>query len=171
MNAHAQPRSEGPLRTLGVAAAVCLTCSVLVSASVQLLRPRQEANRERERQRHVMAIIERQPALADMLTALEEVDVRARIIELATGVHADWVDPGAFDVRRAERDPLTRVELSPERDPARIGARAKYATVYEVWRGDELQLVILPVYGAGYAGTIRGHLAVAPDGVRGGVAS
>jgi len=164
LNALTQPKNEGPLRTLAVAAAVCLVCSVLVSASVQLLKPRQEANRERERQRQVMAIIARQPALADMLTTLAEVEVRARLVELATGLHADWVDPDEFDPRRAERDPLQSVELPPQRDPAGIGRRANLATVYEVWRGDRLELVILPVYGTGYAATIRGYLAVAGDG-------
>jgi len=155
---------EGPLRTLFVAAAVCLACSVLVSAAVQLLEPRQKANRELERERQIMAIIAGQPALADMLETLEEVDVRARVVELATGLYADWIDPATFDSARAERDPLQSVELPPERDPARIGRRAKLATVYEVWRADRLELVILPVHGLGYAATIRGFLAVARDG-------
>ena len=39
---------EGTGRTLLVAASVCLACSVLVSVSVQLLEPLQEANRARE---------------------------------------------------------------------------------------------------------------------------
>jgi len=149
---------------LAVAASVCFVCSVLVSATVQLLRPRQEANRERERERQIMAIVARQPALAHMFATLEEVDVRARIVELATGLYADWIDPLEFDVRRAERDPAQSVELPPERDLARIGRRANLATVYEVWRGERLELVILPVSGTGYAAMIRGYLAVAPDG-------
>jgi Na+-transporting NADH:ubiquinone oxidoreductase subunit C len=164
VSAVAPAEREGPLRTLAVAAAVCLTCSVLVSASAVLLRPLQEAGRERAREREFMAIVARQPALADMLAELEQVEVRARVVELATGRYADWVDPAELDPRAAERDPLQSVELPPERDTAGIGRRAKLATVYEVRREEQLELAILPVHGAGYGGVLRGYLAVGSDG-------
>lgn len=164
MNERTRAAPEGPGRTLVVAASVCLVCSILVSASVQLLKPRQEANRARERERQIAVILARQPALADVLGTLGEVDVRARVVELATGLYADWIDPAELDPRRAERDPLQSVELPPERDPAGIGRRANLATVYEIRRAQRLELVVLPVHGSGYADTIRGFLALAPDG-------
>ena len=64
MSELAHEKREAPLRTLVVAVSVCLVCSLLVSASVQLLRPRQEANRQRASERQIMAIVARQPALA-----------------------------------------------------------------------------------------------------------
>lgn len=164
MNELAQVGREGPLRTLGVAAVVCLVCSVFVSGSVQLLAPRQAANRERERERQLMAILARQPALADLIATSEGVDVRARVVELASGRYADWVDPAEWDPSSAEEDPLESIELSPERDLAGIGRCAKLATVYEVWRDGGIELVVLPVHGLGYLGMIRGFLAVAGDG-------
>lgn len=155
---------ETPLRTLAVAAVVCLVCSVVVTASVQLLRPLQEANREAERERQIMAIIGRQPALASMLESLEHVDLRVRVVELSTGRYADWIDPADLDPEEAERDPLLSVELPPERDLADIGRRATVVTIYEVWREGRLELAILPIHGMGYVDLIRGFLAVEPDG-------
>lgn len=154
----------GRLRTAIVTVAVCLVCSVLVSTTTVLLRPRQQAHRERERQARILEIVARQPGLDDLLAELGDASLEARIIELETGAHADWIEPARFDERRAAQDPLQSVALPPERDLAGIGRRARYAMVYVVQRRGRIELVILPVHGRGYASTLRGYLALGGDG-------
>ena len=154
----------GPLRTALVAGSVCLLCSLLVSTASVLLRPRQVANREREREQRVLDIVARQPGLEDLFAELGNASVEARVVELETGAYADWIDPASFDQRRAALDPLQSVALPPERDPAGIGRRARFATVYLVRSDQRVELVILPVHGQGYASRLYGYLALAPDG-------
>lgn len=159
-----EPDSGSPLRTALVAATVCLVCSVLVSTATVLLRPRQAANRERDREQRILAIVARQPGLEDLLAELGDASIEARVVELETGAYADWIEPARFDARRAALDPLQSMALPPERDLAGIGRRARYATVYLVLRGERIELVILPVHGRGYASTLYGFLALSPDG-------
>lgn len=150
-------RETDPLRTLLVALAVCAACSILVSATAVLLAPRHRENRERERQAHLRALIARQPGLGEMLGDVGRHDVREVVVDLRTGGVADWADPA--DVPGADAG----TPLPPERDPAGIGRRPPLGTAYVVTDGDEVALVLLPVYGAGYASTLRGYVALGPD--------
>lgn len=160
-----EPDAEfGPLRTALVAVTVCLVCSLLVSTTAVLLRPRQAANRERERQERILEIVARQPGLEDLFAELGGASVESRVVELETGAYADWIDPQSFDQRRAALDPLQSIALPPERDLAGIGRRALYATVYLVQRDARIELVILPVHGQGYASTLYGYIGLAADG-------
>lgn len=149
----------GPLRTLLVALAVCLVCSVVVSSAAVLLAPRQRANRERERRAHVLALIERQPGLGAMLGDVGARDVREVVVELATGTVADWIEPTAL----GERSGQGGTALPPDRDIAGLSRRPDLGTAYVVSDGERVALVLLPVYGAGYASTIRGYVALGPD--------
>lgn len=155
---------DGPLRVVLVAGGVCCVCSVVVAAVVQLLEPRIAANREAARQAHILDLIRRQPALKEMFDELGGVDVTARVVELETGAYAGGTEPGQLDTTRAAEDPLRSIALPPERDLAGIKRRANETVVYEVEREGRLELVILPVYGQGYASTLRGFLALAGDG-------
>ena len=153
-----------PLRTAAVAGLACLVCSLLVSTTAVLLRPLQAANRQRERERRILEIVSREPALAELFAAHGEAAVEARVVELDTGAFADWIDPAELDGRDAALDPLASIALPPERDPAGIGRRARFETVYLARSAGRVELVILPVHGQGYASTIRGYVALSGDG-------
>jgi len=114
----ANPTVESPARTLLVAFLVCAVCSVLVSTTAVFLEPRQRANREREREQKILAIVARQPGLAELLEGREGVNLEAHVVELATGEFADHIDAATFDARRAASDPLLGLALPAERDPA-----------------------------------------------------
>ncbi len=159
----ASPTEENPARTLLVAFVVCAVCSVVVSATAVFLEPRQRANREREREQQIQAIVARQPGLAELLEGLEGVSLEPHVVELATGELADHIDAATFDARRAANDPLLGVALPADRDPARIGRRSRFAVVYLIEAAGRIELVILPVHGSGYASTLYGYLALAGD--------
>ena len=49
-------QKESTVRTLTVALLVCLVCSVFVAGAAVALRPTQEANRQLDKQRSILAI-------------------------------------------------------------------------------------------------------------------
>lgn len=157
---------DDPLRTLVVAGTVCLVCSLVVSTAAVLLRPRQLANRERERGRNVLAMLARVPGVADLLGTAATRDLEARVVDLDTGEVAPGLDPATYDQQAAATDPARSVALPEGRDPARIGRRARWATVYLVRRDGAVVLVVLPVRGSGFQSMLRGYVALDGDAER-----
>lgn len=156
--------NESIVKTLIVATATCLVCSSLVSTTAVLLRPLQRENRDRERRHRIVELIAKQPGLGAMVEQLDPRSVEAKVVVLADGSWAEWIDGQSFDARKAAQDPLQSVALPPERDPAGIGRLAKHATVYVVREESRIRLIILPVHGKGYASTIYGFVALENDG-------
>lgn len=150
-------------RALSVAFVVALVCGGLVSVTAVLLEPRQRANQLAERKALIDQIVARLPGVESLLGVPGTDRIESRVVNLATGDDVPGVDPGTYDAVKAAQDPATRVEIPPEHDVARIGARASYAAVLLARQGRTLRLVILPVYGAGYASTLRGFLALDGD--------
>ena len=151
-------------RALGVAFAVALVGGSLVSVTAVLLEPRQEANRLAERRAVIDAIVSRLPGVERLLDPASGDRIETRLVDLATGHYvSDAADPAAYDAVRAAQDPSSRVEIPPELDIARIGARAPFASVHLARRGRSTELVILPVFGSGYVSTLRGFVALEGD--------
>ena len=155
--------NDSALKTLAVTLAVALIGSVLVASSAVLLRPWQIANKEAERQEHFAELVRQLPGIAENMTAPEDIEVVARVVDLETGDYAPSVEPHLYDQHRAARDPELRVEVPPELDVAGLKARARYAVVYLVQQAGEIRLVILPVRGRGYGSMLYGYLALTGD--------
>ena len=156
--------NDYPVKTLVVALGVALVCAVVVSTVAVVLKPLQDANRERDRQQHIMAIIERLPGIEALLETTGGPQVEAHVVELATGAYLRSIDPADYDQRQAAKDPQQSIELPAEHDIARIVTRAKYAAVYLVREAGRIKLIILPVHGLGYASTLYGFIALEGDG-------
>ena len=155
---------DSPARAIIVALLVCSVCAALIATAVHFLAPYQKQNRERQRSARVQETIGAVPGLADVIGAASEAQVEARLVELETGSYVEHPDPSRFDPEAAARDAATGSRLPPERDLAGIGWRAHHATVFlVVGASRELRLLILPVYGTGYASTLRGFLALDAD--------
>lgn len=140
-------------RTLLVATAVALTCSVMVSAAVHFLRPMQAAWESLERSRAILAAAGLMPEeeLADGDAIERYLDLDARVIDLET----DWFAPG-FDAHRY--DPWTSIGEAEEDT-----GRPRYLPVYVRHDGDGIDRVILPVSGKGMWSTIYAYLALEAD--------
>jgi len=145
-----------------VALALCLVCAIAVSTAAVVLKPRQLANQELDRQRNIVAVA----GLMEQGKTIEEMfeNVEARIVDLETGAYVEDVDPATYDQRKAAKDPQLKVDIPREQDIANIGSRAKYATVYLVREGDDVARVVLPVHGYGLWSTMYGFLALENDG-------
>lgn len=153
---------DDPLRTVVVAAVVCLGCSLLVSTAAVLLRPRQLANRAAERGEKIVALLEGVPGMRELLGHVDLADLEARVVDLDTGWFAPGIDAAHYDQRAAATNPAESTPLPEGEDPAGLGRRERWATVYLVRREQGGPLAILPVRGSGFESMLRGYVAVEP---------
>jgi Na+-transporting NADH:ubiquinone oxidoreductase subunit C len=158
--------NDSPLKALIVVFSVALVCSVLVSAASITLKPIKAQNQLVERSRNVVALTGLLPAGEKLsndaiLEAAEQLDVR--VVNIDTGEFDTAIDPAIFDARAAVSNPELSVAIAPADDLARLGRRARFAVVFLVWQGDELQRIILPIHGQGMWSTLYGYLALEAD--------
>jgi Na+-transporting NADH:ubiquinone oxidoreductase subunit C len=154
---------ESATRAIVITLLVCTVCSALIATTVSVLRPYRDQNRALQQTARIQEMIATVPGLEDVVDALASDQLESRLVELATGAYIDDAADERFDPRKAARDPETSLALPRERDLAGIGRRANHATVFLVSKGDELRLLVLPVYGAGYISTLYGYLALDTD--------
>ena len=152
--------------TLAFAAAVCVVCSLVVSTSAVVLRPRQEENAVLSRQRRVLAVsglAARGEPLGDReVERLFREHMRPVLVALRTGRPDPAVSPEGFDPRRAARDPASS-SPAPENE-AGIQRLPDHALVYHVVEEGEVTAIILPIEGKGLWSTMLGYLAMSTDG-------
>jgi Na+-transporting NADH:ubiquinone oxidoreductase subunit C len=155
--------NDSTSKTLIVAFALCIVCSVIVSAAAVVLKPTQEINKDLDRKRNILAA-------AGMLDDSKTVDeqfsqVSARIVDLRTGKFADDdVDAQKYDQRKAAKDPAASDALSSDQDRAKVARREHYSLVYLVEdEQGEIDKIILPVRGAGLWSTLYGFVALEAD--------
>jgi Na+-transporting NADH:ubiquinone oxidoreductase subunit C len=155
--------NDSMAKTLMVALLVALFGSVLVASAAVLLRPRIEANMERERQRNLLEMVRRLPGMGQLFERVEDASVEAFVVDLSTGEIDRRMRPEEVDARAAAQDITRSVAVSPDRDIAGIRRVSRYDVVYQVRAKDELRLIVLPVRGRGYASTLYGFLGLAGD--------
>ncbi len=144
----------------GFAAAVCFACSVLLSIANVSLAARQEVNKALDKKMSVLQAgwlvqpgEKKTPAEADEMFK----NIRAHVVDLETGADAEGVDPATFD------DAAEPMVPAPANN-AGIMAVPKRAKIYEVLENNATKMIILPVYGKGLWSTMKGFLALDPDG-------
>lgn len=162
-------------KTLLVAAALCVFCSIFVSYAAVALKPEQIANKQADKNRSILAA-------AGMLEpgkkieALFQQRVEVKIVNLETGEYLteanaqeDWerailANPAAYDQRAAAKTTGQNRMLKAEQDTASLKRLPKYATVYLAKNEQgEVQSIILPVSGYGLWSTLYGFLALETD--------
>jgi Na+-transporting NADH:ubiquinone oxidoreductase subunit C len=146
-------------RIIRVALALCVVCSVIVSTAAVLLKPAQEANKDLDRKRNILAaggMLEEGRSVDELF---ERID--ARYVDLRSGEFTDAV-PAGYDPRAASKDPSLSSDVTD--DIAKVGRRADYAEVYLVaGPGDGVDKIILPVHGYGLWSTLYGFIALESD--------
>jgi Na+-transporting NADH:ubiquinone oxidoreductase subunit C len=148
-------------KIIRVALALCIVCSVVVSTAAVVLKPAQEANKDLDRKRNILAA-------AGMLEEGKTVDelfqrIETHYVDLRTGEYADSV-PAGYEQRAASKNSSLSTDLDEDQDIAKIGRRADYAEVYLVRNaGGDLDKVILPVHGYGLWSTLYGFIALESD--------
>lgn len=151
---------ETPIRVLGVATLVCVACSIVVSSAAVGLRPLQQANKLRDKQRYILQTAGLyEDGSQDDLTMLFE-NIEGRVVDLETGQFVDGMSPKDLDTKGAE-NPLTAIPA--ESDIAGLGQKPALRAVYLVRDANQLERLILPVEGKGLWSTMHGFVALGPD--------
>lgn len=156
---------ESTLRTVGVALAVCLVCSVFVAGAAVLLKPTQAQNRELDKQRSILMIA----GLADANLPNKEVQtlfaerIKPALVDLSTGRFSDAENPATFDPLKAAKDLKRSHALTSAEDIASIKRREQFSTAYWVEEQGQKQTLILPVRGYGLWSTLYGFIALKND--------
>lgn len=138
------------LRTLGFAAAVALVCSLLVTVTVEWLRPRQAALESLEYARVILETAELAGAdaeLSDREVVARFLELQARVVDFETDWYTSDVDPLTYDFRA-----LAETEDRP-----------RYMPVYLLESDAGLERIVLPLYGRGMWSTIQATIALAGD--------
>lgn len=154
--------NDSRTKTLIVALAVCLVCSIVVSTAAVSLKPLQERNKTLDMKKNILEVAGLLQPGADIEVLFDQIQLR--IVDLETGEYTEAVDPKSYDQRKAAKDPALAVAIAPQQDIASIGRRARYATVYLVKQNDSVKTIILPIHGYGLWSTLYGFLALEPDG-------
>ena len=148
---------------VSVALALCVVCSIVVSAAAVVLKPAQEVNKTRDLKRNILMAAGLYDAGLTIEEQFQRVD--SRVVDISTGQYATDIDPEGFDQRAAAKDPATSVTLDSDADIANIIRQSRYAMVYLVNdEAGDLSKVILPVHGYGLWSTLYGFVALESDG-------
>lgn len=147
------------------AGAVCIICSILVSGSAVLLKDRQEDNRIIDRQKKVLAvagIIDSKGKLSRAeVRNLFDKNIRARVVNLKTGMYMDEMDSSSFNQKKAAKNPETS-RVAPD-NLSKVRRLPHNALVYQVIVENQVDMVIIPIEGMGLWSTLYGYLALGRD--------
>jgi Na+-transporting NADH:ubiquinone oxidoreductase subunit C len=147
------------------AAAVCIVCAVVVSASAVSLKERQRENAELDRKQNVLqaaGIMQ-----ADETLSRSEVEEKFGAIEaVAVDLNTGRADPDftveGYDQTKALSDPESSYAAPP--NAAGIQRLPNHAVVYQLRdESGRLAMLILPVEGKGLWSTLYGFLALDAD--------
>ncbi|MVT06448.1 Na(+)-translocating NADH-quinone reductase subunit C [Enterobacter sp. 10-1] len=153
-------------KTLLVVQVLCLVCSIIVAGSAVGLKSRQQEQRELDKQRNILAV----SGLVTPKMSAEEVEsvfaarISPRLVDLASGELLDK-DPGKFNQAQALKDPAQSISLDVSQDPAGIKHRSNIVEIYLVRdEQQQIQEVILPIYGNGLWSMMYAFVALGTDG-------
>ena len=148
---------DGIVKTVIVATALCFVCSMVVSFAAVNLKSIQEVNKAIDKQKNILQVAGVYHEGIDVNKIFSS--FQPLVVDLNSGKFTDKFDPSIFDDKKAAQDPLLSVSL--ENDPASIGRRTNYATIYLLKKDDgSLDKVILPIHGYGLWSTLYGFIAL-----------
>ena len=148
---------DGIVKTVIVATALCFVCSMVVSFAAVNLKSIQEVNKAIDKQKNILQVSGVYHEGIDVNKTFSS--FQPLVVDLNSGKFTDKFDPSIFDDKKAAQDPLLSVSL--ENDPASIGRRTNYATIYLLKKDDgSLDKVILPIHGYGLWSTLYGFIAL-----------
>ncbi|MGN0921384.1 MAG: Na(+)-translocating NADH-quinone reductase subunit C [Cellvibrio sp.] len=149
-------------RILGVAFAICVVCSVLVSTAAVMLKPVQTENKALDFKRNVLRIagIELQNRGVEEVFAER---IEAKVVDLETGKFSDAYD-STFDQIALTKSDSTSIALSAEEDDGKILRRENFSVIYLVKNAQgEMETLILPFRGKGLWSTMKGLVILEKD--------
>lgn len=155
---------------VGFAGIVCVVCSLLVSSTAVVLKPRQDANKLLDKQQKVLAvsglIAEGSEMTPDEVNALFGERITIQMVNMETGgidENSGIADPVRYDQIKASKDPDMSFVVGSNK--ARVARVPNHITIYTIKDEDGTtpSLYVLPVEGMGLWGTMYGFVALDKD--------
>lgn len=149
-------------KTILVAVLLCIICSVMVSTAAIKLKPQQEKNKRQFTRTNILKA-------AGLLEEGKDVDalfkdIEVKYVDIDSGQLNNNIKPGDYNAKEAVRQPEQSKAILDELDLAKIKRRVKTAEVYFVKKNNQLETIIVPIYGKGLWSTMYAFLALQPDG-------
>ncbi len=161
-------QTESIKNIITVALGVCLVCSVLVAGAAVSLSSIQNQNKKNEKIKNILIA----GGLYQKGVSVEKTyheKVEAKLVDLETGdlipddMQTGLLDIESFDLKKVANDNKYGMRIPAKEDIARIKRRPKYMPVYFVKNGDQIEKIILPIYGKGLWSTLYGFIALDKD--------
>jgi len=147
---------------------MCIICSVIVSTAAVMLKPAQQANKQLDFNKNILAAAGMMKEGANVAELLKQ--ITPKLVDLDSGKYIsvdaveDIVSLEIYDQNRSAKVPSLSDKLSAEQDIAKIIRREKYAKVYVVENAaGGVDKVVLPIKGYGLWGQLYGFLALESD--------
>lgn len=154
--------NDHPKKTIFMALAVCLSCSIVVAASAVGLRPLQVANQAADRIRNIVEVSGLAQPGDDIMRVFSQIE--AKMVRLSDGSIVPDMDVKTFDIQRAAKDASMSRALPRSEDRANIKRQPDVMPVYIVRDANGgVKTLILPIHGAGLWSTLYGFLALEGD--------
>jgi Na+-transporting NADH:ubiquinone oxidoreductase subunit C len=150
-------------KTVFVALAVAVACSLAVSLAAVGLAGRQQVNRDNDLMKNVLMVAGMYDPDLPVRESFEQIELR--IVDLETGdyVTSEEIGQGTYKQAAARGDLELSVALPASEDIAGLGRREKYSYVGLVREGEAIDLVIFPVRGKGLWSTMWAFVALDGD--------
>lgn len=162
-------KKETVSRTVVVALALCIVCSVIVSTAAVVLKPAQIINRNLDMKTNILAaagMLEAGASADDIEEQFQRFDVK--LVNLESGEYVDpqsigLKDAMSYDQYRAAADPEMSEDIPASEDKAGIKRQADIAKVFVLQDKGELKRVVLPIHGYGLWSTLYGFVSLEGD--------
>ncbi|MEX0605892.1 MAG: Na(+)-translocating NADH-quinone reductase subunit C [Marinobacter sp.] len=156
-------------RTVMVALALCIVCSVVVSAAAVMLRPAQITNQNLDIKTNILSaagMYEQGMSTEDIESVFSQFEVK--LVDLDTGEYVEpsavgVTDPMKYDQYKAASNPELSKNIPATEDKAGIKRRPNVAKIYILSEGDNFQRVVLPIHGYGLWSTLYGFMSLESD--------
>ncbi len=152
---------ESVQKTITVALVLCVVCSIIVSTAAVMLRPAQKANKALDIKVNILKAAAMYEAGGDIDKQFESIE--AKLVDLSTGKFSDELDVVTYDQLKAAKDPSLSEALSADVDIASLSRLEKFAKVYVVSNGQDIEKIVLPIRGYGLWSTLKGFVALESD--------
>ena len=157
--------NESIVKTIGVAFAVCLICSLVVSASAVSLRDLQKENKLNDKRIKIPQVADIYDASISIAEQFSELE--SKFIDFNTGLMMDEYNNFSiddYDQIIVTKDPNLSSKVPTSEDIAIIKNRENVGKIYilrdEIGAIDKL---VLPIRGYGLWGTLYGYISIEDD--------
>ncbi|MDX1799595.1 MAG: Na(+)-translocating NADH-quinone reductase subunit C [Marinobacter sp.] len=160
---------ETVAKTVTVALALCIVCSVIVSAAAVLLKPAQVTNQNLDIKTNILSaagMLKPGMSQADIEKTFSQFDVRLVDLDSGEYVKPEVVgvkDPMKYDQYKAASDPKLSEKIPPTKDKAGIKRRPDVAKIFVLKENGSVKRVVLPIHGYGLWSTLYGFISLKGD--------